>query len=314
MELTGSPQGPYYFGDLCGLAFYGVFRRRGIEGLKFLCFSVAFFICSGFEIDGQTGGSCQPTNNTVAKTINVDWAGNGDFKNIQSAIDTVPAPNSQWIRILVKAGNYSEKIKINASQSCIALEGEGMDKTFILWDDYAHDNISTVTSATFTVRATDFVARKISFQNTFPRNVPTQGVAVLVGGDRSAFYECGFYGYQDTLADYKGRHYFKDCYIQGSSDFIYGEGQSIYENCMLSVVPTPTANSNGYLAITANGRESTTDGSGFIFKSCQVFGSRLVYLGRAWQKYSRVIFSKSNLTNVVAPEGWNSWSYGEDTQ
>ncbi|ERN00551.1 hypothetical protein AMTR_s00102p00102440 [Amborella trichopoda] len=123
----------------------------------------------------------------------------------------------------------SEKIKINASQSCIALEGEGMDKTFILWDDYAHDNISTVTSATFTVRATDFVARKISFQNTFPRNVPTQGVAVLVGGDRSAFYECGFYGYQDTLADYKGRHYFKDCYIQGSSDFIYGEGQSIYE-------------------------------------------------------------------------------------
>ncbi|KAL4202402.1 hypothetical protein AMTRI_Chr02g263560 [Amborella trichopoda] len=247
---------------------------------QFLCFSVACFICSGFEIDGQIGGSSQPTNNTVAKTINVDWAGNGDFKTIQSAIDTVPAPNSQWIHILVKAGNYSEKIKINESQSCIALEGEGMDKTFILWDDYAHENVSTVTSATFTVKVTDF--------NTFPRNVPAQGVA-------AAFMNAGFYGYQDTLADYKERHYFKEqeiLFIAKGTPFMR------YDNCTVSVVPIPTtANFNGYPAITANGRESTTDGRGFIFKSYQVFGSGLVWSAVVWMvaknlSYTQGIFHK----------------------
>lgn len=56
-----------------------------------------------------------------------------------------------------------------------------------------------------------------------------QALAAAIYGDKSVFYKCGFVGFQDTLFDARGRHYFKDCYIQGEVDFIFGSGQSYYE-------------------------------------------------------------------------------------
>lgn len=71
------------------------------------------------------------------------------------------------------------------------------------------------------------------FQNTAPAPaggaVGKQAVAFSIEGDRAQFYRVAFYGAQDTLYDKKGRHYFKDCYIEGSIDFIFGDGQSYYE-------------------------------------------------------------------------------------
>jgi pectinesterase len=76
---------------------------------------------------------------------------------------------------------------------------------------------------------------KCKLQNAAPPPAPGayggQAVAVLLNGDMMAFYECGFYGAQDTLFDYSGRHYFKDCRIQGSIDFIFGHAQSFYRVC-----------------------------------------------------------------------------------
>lgn len=70
-------------------------------------------------------------------------------------------------------------------------------------------------------------------KNTAPRPSPGdvggQAVALRIGGDQAAFYNCGFYGAQDTLYDDHGRHYFKDCFIQGSIDFIFGNARSLYE-------------------------------------------------------------------------------------
>lgn len=54
-------------------------------------------------------------------------------------------------------------------------------------------------------------------------------MAIRISGDEAAFWGCGFFGAQDTLHDDKGRHYFKDCYIQGSIDFIFGNARSFYE-------------------------------------------------------------------------------------
>lgn len=70
-------------------------------------------------------------------------------------------------------------------------------------------------------------------QNVAPRPKPgdmgAQAVAIRVGGDQSAFWGCGFFGAQDTLHDDRGKHYFKECFIQGSIDFIFGNGRSLYE-------------------------------------------------------------------------------------
>lgn len=57
-------------------------------------------------------------------------------------------------------------------------------------------------------------------------------VAAMISGDKSSFYKCAFLGFQDTLWDVQGRHYFKGCVIHGAVDFIFGNGQSIYDVCL----------------------------------------------------------------------------------
>ncbi|CAJ2666441.1 unnamed protein product [Trifolium pratense] len=233
-------------------------------------------------------------------TIFVDPSGrDGSFLTIQSAIDSIPSHNDRWIAIRVKAGTYREKIGIPREKPYIILKGAGKRKTFVEWNDHS----STDQSPTFTSLANNTVVRTISFRNTYNddnNGVHVAAVAAMVSGDQSYFYRVGFYGYQDTLWDDRGRHYYKLCTIQGAIDFIFGEGQSFFERCAISVI------GGGY--ITAQGRDDANEPGGFVFKDCVVFGSATTYLGRPWRKYARVLFFNSNLTNIVEPSGWNTWN------
>jgi pectinesterase len=58
--------------------------------------------------------------------------------------------------------------------------------------------------------------------------VGRQAVALMIEGDRAAFYRCNFYGAQDTLYDKQGRHYYYNSYIEGSVDFIFGDARSLF--------------------------------------------------------------------------------------
>lgn len=81
------------------------------------------------------------------------------------------------------------------------------------------------------------------------------------------------------------------------------------QDCWINVTATllPTGMMPGY--ITAQGRGKADDPDGFVFERCKVVGSGQAYLGRAWGPFSRVIFHHSLLTEVVAPQGWDAWSY-----
>ncbi|KAF7822350.1 putative pectinesterase 66 [Senna tora] len=138
-------------------------------------------------------------------------------------------------------------------------------------------------------------------------NVPA--IAASVKGDKTAFYKCAFKGVQDTLFDQSGRHYFYKCYIQGEIDFIFGNGQSIYEKCVINLVGGPDGPQGlgGY--ITAQARNSENDTSGFVFKYCTIEGVGKVFLGRAYRAYSRVIFTDSYLSPSIDPQGWSAWDY-----
>ncbi|PON42047.1 Pectinesterase, Tyr active site [Trema orientale] len=141
-------------------------------------------------------------------------------------------------------------------------------------------------------------------QNTAPHEVGSrkgQAVAVRISGTKAAFYNCSFYGTQDTLYDHKGLHYFNNCFIQGSVDFIFGYGRSFYEKCHLN----STAKKVAWL--TAQKRSSSSLESGFSFKDSVVTGSGHLYLGRAWGDYSRVVFSYTFMDNIVLPQGWSDW-------
>ncbi|XP_030547085.2 putative pectinesterase 52 [Rhodamnia argentea] len=132
--------------------------------------------------------------------------------------------------------------------------------------------------------------------------------ALQVTSDKVSFYQCAFISVQDTLTDFQGRHYFESCYIEGAADFIWGGGQSIYQGCKINA---STDILGGGLAgyITAQGRESAADTSGYVFNQGSVVGTGPVYLGRAYRQYSRVVFYKTDLSNVVVPKGWDSWRY-----
>ncbi|ONK63222.1 uncharacterized protein A4U43_C07F12650 [Asparagus officinalis] len=246
----------------------------------------------------------------VAKTITVDVVGNGNFKKIQDAIDSVPSGNNKWTRIHIGAGVYREKVDIPVEKGFILLEGDGASQTSVEWSDFApmsdpDDNGNKVANtATVSIAAVNFVAKGITFKNSYGNSqVQARAIAALISGDKASFYNCSFIGIQDTVSDLSGRHYFKDCYIEGAVDFIFGIGQSIYEGCTLSTVASKAI--AGW--VTAQGRNKPDDPSGFVFKNCKLIGAAKTYLGRAWGPNSRVIFYQTDMANIVVPEGWDYW-------
>lgn len=69
-----------------------------------------------------------------------------------------------------------------------------------------------------------------SYNNPFNSNRQvTQALAAMISGDKTSFYKCGFFGFQDTLWAVEGRQYYKHCTIQGAVDFIFGHAQSVFE-------------------------------------------------------------------------------------
>ncbi|XP_062186770.1 probable pectinesterase 66 [Phragmites australis] len=262
---------------------------------------------------------------TVSKTITVDEQGRGDFRTVQSAVNSVPDGNREWIRIHVMAGSYWEKVAIPPRKCYILLEGDGASTTDISFDAHAHagidqlvprhSNVSdspTFLSATFTVLADNFVARNIAFKNVYnavDKSNADQAVAALVGGDKSAFYGCAFHGFQDTLCDFVGRHYFRRCLVEGGVDFIFGYGQSIYEGCVLAS-NMPPGPQPGW--VTAHARVDAGSPGGLVFKYGAVLGTGRIYLGRAWNRFATVVFYRTRMDDVVVPQGWQAWNAGPD--
>ncbi|KDP33787.1 hypothetical protein JCGZ_07358 [Jatropha curcas] len=235
----------------------------------------------------------------------------GDFTSIQDAIDSLPFINLVRVVIKVHAGVYKEKVNIPPLKSFITIEGAGADKTIVEWGDTAQtpgakgQPMGTYSSATFAVNSPYFIAKNITFKNTTPVPPPgaigKQAVAFRISADTAAFLGCRFLGAQDTLYDHLGRHYYKDCYIEGSVDFIFGNGLSLFEGCHVHAIAQYTG------ALTAQGRSSLLEDTGFSFVNCKVTGSGALYLGRAWGPFSRVVFAYTYMDNIIIPKGWYNW-------
>ncbi|CAM6083018.1 unnamed protein product [Calypogeia fissa] len=253
------------------------------------------------------------------RTIVVAKDGSGHFQSIQAAINDVPKVNKERVLIKIKAGVYSEQVTISRKKPYITLEGERPHKngselrTVIEFNATAADlskigvPVRTFGSATVAVNAKNFIAKYITIKNTAPTPLPGavggQAVALRVSADMAAFYVCRFYGKQDTLYDHMGRHFFKSCYAEGTIDFVFGNGRSLYESCHLNALE----NNGTYGTMTAQKRNATSLETGFAFVHSLVTGYGSAFLGRAWGNDSRVVFANTFMSKVVIPQGWDDW-------
>ncbi|KAK9058813.1 hypothetical protein SSX86_023656 [Deinandra increscens subsp. villosa] len=244
----------------------------------------------------------------VAVTLTVDQKGCGKFNSVQKAVDAAPDNALKPTLIILDAGTYKEKVNVKKTKSNLIIQGQGLGNTFIVWNDIAAKTNGTIFSYSVGVFAPKFMAHAVSFKNTAPLPSPGtvggQGIAFRIAGDQAAFYSCGFYGFQDTLHADVGRHYFKQCFIEGTIDFIFGNGRSLFEDCTInSVAAGPGING----AVAAHQRGSLQEKTGFSFVNCKIVGKGNIWLGRAWGIYSTTVYIKTSMAAIIAPEGWNDW-------
>lgn len=227
--------------------------------------------------------------------------GTGTYKTVQAAIDAVPANNSSQKIIYVKKGTYKEKLIFPSNKPFIKLIGESAANTILTYDDSASTAGGTTNSASMYVNGNDFTAENITIRNTAGINAG-QAVALYVSGDRAAFRNVRVLGNQDTLYVKSGRQYFRDSYVEGTVDFIFGGGTTVFENCEIKSV------SGGY--VTAASTDQTTP-YGFVFINSSLTRANslddAVDLGRPWREYASVTYLYSWMDTHIKPAGWNDW-------
>ncbi|KAG5059667.1 hypothetical protein AAZX31_01G061300 [Glycine max] len=245
-----------------------------------------------------------------AKVVKVMQDGSGEFKTITDAIKSIPSGNTKRVIIYIGAGNYNEKIKIEKTKPFVTLYGVPEKMPNLTFGGTAQQ-YGTVDSATLIVESDYFVAANIMISNTAPRPDPKtpggQAVALRISGDKAAFYNCKMYGFQDTICDDRNRHFFKDCLIQGTMDYIFGSGKSLYVSTELR-----TLGDNGITVIVAQARKSETEDNAYSFVHCDVTGTGTgTFLGRAWMSHPRVVFAYSNMSDIVNKLGWSNNNHPE---
>lgn len=230
-----------------------------------------------------------------------------EYSKVKSAVKSIPDDSTEHCLIYIYEGTYTEKITVTAKKGKITFQGVSASKTIIQYGDTAESAGSTSKSATVAVLSDYFTALDLTFSNTNPPpaggSVGQQAVAFRIEGDYGQFYRVGFLGAQDTLYDKEGRHYFKDCYIRGSIDFVFGGGLSYYDKCHLESIANPGSGS-----LTAQKKMTKNELSGFSFVNCLVTGNGPIYLGRAWGPYSKVVFLYTQLNAPIIPAGWYDWA------
>lgn len=247
-----------------------------------------------------------PTKITVAQD------GSGDFKTIQEAVNSVRDLSRLQVTIFIKNGTYNEKLVIPSWKTNISLVGESREGTIISNNDYSgkpfpgkdpssRDKYVTYTSYTVLVQGNDFSAENLTIQNTAGR--VGQAVALHVEGDRAVIKNCRLLGNQDTLyvAKESCRQYFQDCYIEGTTDFIFGEATAVFRDCTIKSLM------NSYITAA-----STRQGHafGFVFFNCKLVAdtaAKKVFLGRPWRPYARTVFIHCELGSHITPQGWDPW-------
>ena len=235
-------------------------------------------------------------------TIVVARDGTGQFRTVDEAIEVCRAFMDYHKVIYIKKGTYKEKLIIPQWLQNIELCGEDMNETIITYDDHANINkMGTFRTYTLKIEGNDITLKNLTVENNAARL--GQAVALHTEGDRLVFINCRFIGHQDTV--YTGmpytRLFFKDCYICGTTDFIFGPSTAWFEGCTIESLI------NSYVTAASTPADAEY---GYIFNNCRLIAggtAEKCYLGRPGRDYGYTLFMNCDLGGHIRPEGWHHW-------
>lgn len=242
------------------------------------------------------------------QSITVSQHKNSKYKTVQSAIDAIPVNNSKPFIIYIKNGVYKEVVTVDVRKHFVHLVGENKDSTIITFNNHSGtklangDTLNTWTCSSFFVYANNFTAQNICFNNNAGFTAG-QAVAMRIEGDRAAFKNCKFTGFQDVLflSGNGVKHYFKNCYVEGTTDFIFGAATALFDSCHIH------SKKNSH--VTAASTNSIIK-YGFVFLNCNLTADSAinkVSLGRPWSPTASVTYVNCFLDKHIVPDGWNNW-------
>ena len=289
--------------------------------IKSLIALAIFFLLGSFGVKAQY-------NLTVAQD------GSGNYTTIQAAINAAPTGQTTPYVIYIKNGKYHEVVTIPSNKPFIQLIGQSLAQTIISYDNYSGKptptggTYGTSTSATVNVNASDCMLMNLSVENAtgygvdanaIPVPAPGDGpqaLAISINADRVVFYNCRFNGGQDTVYTVGPgtRNYFKDCYIDGNTDFIFGNATVIFDTCVIYPRTRLDNGAGGY--VTAPNTQATAK-YGYVFRDCKLTknrGTTTYDLARPWQNgptypgdLNRSVYLNTKMGSSINPVGWSLW-------
>jgi len=274
---------------------------------------------------------------TFTATYTVAGDGSGDFTTVQQAITTARALNPTacaraYIRI--KPGTYREVVTIASKTTVTAITLYSTDPdashTVIVFGNASKTGtgdagltLGTSGSATFTNNSNFFQAKNLTFANDYVETGVgnEQAVALLNQGDKAQFENVRVLGNQDTLylksvnTGVIARAYFRDSYVEGDTDFIFGRGTVVFDHCEIHTM----GNSKQSGTATAAPSTELLNDYGFLYSSCRFTADANVtagstFLARQWfesnrlQAVGKMIVRNSTIGPHINPTmPWQPW-------
>lgn len=250
-----------------------------------------------------------PEKKKIEPRIIVAKDGSGDYTRVQDALNAVPVNNKKPVTIFIKNGIYKEKLYLDSSKPFVSLVGEDKFNTVLTYNDHTGkispkgDTINTRTSWSFLIKADHFTATDLTFQNDAGFNAG-QAVAVESDGDKASFKNCRFIGFQDVLFtnNEKSRQYYENCYIEGTTDFIFGSATVWFEKTLIH------SKKNSHITAASTPKEKEF---GYIFNNCKLTGDTSLHnvsLGRPWRPYAHTVYMNTYIGPHIKAEGWSNWN------
>jgi len=251
----------------------------------------------------SNGADCNSVTDQKVLTVAPSGA---DYETVQAALNSLSKTNTIPTQIRIAPGTYEEKLSIQIPNITLCGQIGKASSTILTYSDNANTpngsggTLGTTGGASTTLSSDDVSVENVTFANSTPLG-GSQAVALLVNGNRVQFRNCRFVSFQDTLYVRKAKQYFRDCYVEGTVDFIFGDATAVFDECTVH-------NVSGGTAVTApNTEQSVAYGLVFLGGELTAVSSikaGSMALGRNWGAYGSATFLNTTLGPHISAVGW----------